>query len=107
MFIYIITVIDSISSEFLHVKTGIPQGSALGLLLFLIHINYLRNIFDENEVNNFADNTTLIITSDNLQDLMLIGKKLNLLDTFVKFNGISMNLTKTAYMVLSPKGEIK
>ena len=103
-----LTMVDSISSNYLHVKTGIPQGSSLGPLLFLIYINDLKNIFDDNEFNVFADDTTLIVTSDNLKDLMAIGnRKLTLLDNFLKTNGISINEAKTAYMILSPKGKLK
>ena len=67
-------VIDGFHSEYMQVESGVPQGSVLGPLLFLIYINDLQNNISSN-VKYFADDTMMyqivespIISSRELND---------------------------------------
>ena len=52
-------VVDGVKSSMLEVKAGVPQGSRLGPLLFLIYINDIVNNI-ESEIKIFAADTTLL-----------------------------------------------
>ena len=52
--------LDDTYSEFKNVSFGVPQGSILGPLLFLIYINDMRNAVNHSVVHNFADDTNLL-----------------------------------------------
>ena len=56
-----IVVVDSQKSEMLEVKSGIPQGSRLGPLLFIIYMNDIINDI-ESDILIFADDTCLFAT---------------------------------------------
>ena len=58
-------VINGQSSEWKHIKAGVPQGSVLGPLLFLIFINDITNEVQSSEVRLFADDTILYVIADN------------------------------------------
>ena len=62
-----------INTGVLHVNTGVPQGSILGLLLFDTFINELFYSITKSEVCNFADDNTLYSCNKNFQILTLIG----------------------------------
>merc|ERR1712055_973207 len=52
-------VIGSNSSEILDTKIGVPQGSTLGPLLFILYINDMSNSLSNLKVVHFADDSTL------------------------------------------------
>ena len=51
-------------------KCGIPQGSYLGPLLFLLYINDFENCFENMTQNMYADDTCVTVASENLNDLI-------------------------------------
>ena len=53
----------------LSIQCGVPQGSTLGPLLFLIYINDMPNCLEKANIRTFADDTTLFYSSNSLQDL--------------------------------------
>ena len=74
------TEIGIISSKFQTIKCGVPQGSCLGSLMFLIYINNLPNA-TQCQTTLFADDTTLHLSNKNLNDLQHeMNKKLNKID---------------------------
>jgi hypothetical protein len=65
-------VLEDISSNWEFNKYGIPQGSILGPLIFLLYINDLPDAFPTMKTILYADDTTLIINNENLDDFKTI-----------------------------------
>ena len=82
---------------------GVPQGSILGPLLFLLYINDLPNATSLN-ILSFADDTTAYISDHNMQNLQTnINRELNKIYIWLCHNKLSLNIEKTSYMVFSAK----
>ena len=80
------------------IKTGVPQGSILGPLLFLVYNNDLPEISRQIKMVMYADDTTLYC---NLGDLSedIINNELTNVSEWLAANKLSLNLKKTKYMV--------
>ena len=75
-------VINGCSSEFLTIESGVPQGSVLGPLLFLIYINDLEQDIKSN-IKFFADDTMLYsIVSDPILSASNLNHDLNLIQNW-------------------------
>ena len=60
------TLINGIKSNFGYVNFGVPQGSVLGPLLFLLYINDIKHAIGCDNVKLFADNTFLFTNDINI-----------------------------------------
>ena len=88
------------------VNIGVPQGSVLGPLLFLLYMNDLANYVPEFYTILFADDTSLSLAGDNYKDLL--GNFNCLLEKVTKWlrvNLLSLNVGKTKYFLFKKKGE--
>jgi hypothetical protein len=67
--------IDSVKSALLPVVCGIPQGSILGQLLFILNVNDLVNVSKLAKIIMFADDTNLFFSGSNSYDISVeLGK---------------------------------
>ena len=90
-------------SESKYITCGVPQGSCLGPLLFLIHINDLPNISEVLHFYLFADDTNIYYEAETVQKLeTVINRELRKLDTWLIVNRLSLNIAKTKFLVFHP-----
>ena len=91
-------------SDLKTIKCGVPQGSILGPLLFLLYINDLPQVSEYFMPILFADDTNLFATGYNLNDIVSeINKEIANIYAWVKANKLSLNIDKTNFMLFTPK----
>ena len=89
------------------VTCGIPQGSILGPLLFLIYINDLPTSLEHSSSRMFADDTTLTVSGKSLHDVeVAINHDLSNVNQWLCANKLSLNLVKTEYILIGSRHNI-
>ena len=92
------------SADSCPITYGVPQGSIIGPVLFLIYINDLPECLNEGLPRMYADDTNISFQSnkfDELEDLMNI--KLGKLKEWLNANKLSLNVAKTEFMVIGSR----
>ena len=99
--------IKGFNSEEKAMEYGVPQGSVLGPLLFLIYINDIHNPLKFSTTRLFADDTNLLIENNSLEQLQKhLNSDLRNLSAWLKANKISLNTSKTELIIFRHPSKI-
>jgi hypothetical protein len=91
------------------IKHGVPKGTILGPLLFLLYINDLPKVVNDKSISIlFADDTSILITSANKNDFQTKRTtKFNLINEWLGINLLSVNFITTHYVEFTTKNKPK
>ena len=95
---------NNVTSSRQKITCGVPQGSILGPLLFLIHINDMHLSVTSSTLYHFADDTNLLCSGMTLKKLKkVMNKDLSLLYEWLCANRLSVNENKTEFIIFRPR----
>ena len=91
-------------SNYYSIKCGVPQGSILGPLLFLLYINDLSNVSNILDIILFVDDTNIFFSHRDQNYLVkTINSEMNKLTEWFKCNKLSLNAKKSSFMIFQPR----
>ena len=98
---YQYTNVRKFMSSYTKVSCGVPQGSCLGPLLFLLYINDI-SLISNFDATLFADDTCLMMADNNLKNLEhKVQIELKKVNSWLCQNKLSLNFSKTNYMLIN------
>ena len=88
------------TSDKLVIKHGVPQGSVLGPLLFLLYIHDIPTVSKKLTFHPFADDTNIYFESSDLMHLhKTINKELRKVQKWLESNRLALNIDKTNFLL--------
>jgi len=99
-----VTFVNKTLSHMVNVNVGVPQGSVLGPLLFILYVNDIGECSNDALIRLFADDTNVFVSHKNLEVLKEKAEH-TLADLIVWFsaNKLTLNINKTCFNVYSNK----
>ena len=97
-------VFEGVESDRCLTSCGVPQGSILGPLLFLLYINDISSVSTVMYMILFADDTNAFFTGSNLDEIFkMINDELPKIVTWLQANKLSLNVNKSHFIVFTRK----
>ena len=98
-----ITKFDDVMSDAENILFGVPQGSVLGPILFLIYINDTVHSSTQGEFVIFADDTNIVIAAKTKKEAYNVSNHvLRSIYAYMHANQLHINLSKCAHMYFRP-----
>ena len=91
------------------IRCGVPQGSNLGPLLFLLYVNDLPNCLKQSSAEMYADDSILTASSNDLTMYRLqtiLNSELNNINQWLVANKLTLNVDKTEYMIIGTRQKL-
>ena len=99
--------VNGVLSDSANITCGVPQGLILGPLPFLLYINDLPYCLKQSTTRMFADDTNISVTGTCFKDVQAsVNSKLEIVKEWLTANKLSINVTKTEYMLIASKHKI-
>jgi len=97
--------INGITSDYIAVLSGVPQGSVLGALLFLIYVDNLASLSISvgSQISMKADNLLLFRAISTQSDYCVLRNDVAAIENCSSSNSLNFNISKCKYMVISRK----
>ena len=96
--------IDGVDSNVNDINVGVPHGSCLGPLMFLVYINDLQCMVKSSKVYMYADDTSVYHSSKDIsQPNTVLNEELRRIDRWLKGNKLFLNVAKTRSMLITTK----
>ena len=98
------TIVNDTVSDKIEVTHGVPQGSVLGPLLFLLYINDLNEAISHSIIHHSADDTNILFSHKCLKKIdKYINHDLSQIVQWLRGNIISLNASKAEIILFLPK----
>ena len=96
--------VSGASSDILPVASGVPQGSVLGSLLFIIYVNNITTVpLSAGSMTLYADDILLYHPISTSSDFHFLQEDINNLCSWTDDNYLNFNASKCKYMIISKK----
>jgi len=96
--------VNNIKSDFKIIGCGVPQGSILGPLLFLVYMNDLSQASQVLQYILYADDSSLFLSVNDLDRLVTrFNNELQNISQWLYINKLILNVNKTNYMIFTNK----
>ena len=98
-----VTAVDSLTSDISNIVCGVPQGSVLGPLLFLLYVNDIYSSSLKFKFYLFADDTNILFCHKNLKCLeKIMNDELSKVCKWLISNKLSLNIRKSNFIIFRP-----
>ena len=96
---------ENTDSDYSKITCGVPQGSILGPLLFLIYVNDMADVSSSLFTLLFADDTNTFLTGQNINTMITsMNQELKKLLIWMQANKLSLNISKTHFIIFRSPG---
>ena len=99
--------IGNTKSTIMEIKSGVPQGSILGPILFIMYINDMVYSYPIKAVDLYADDSTLHKSGTNINDIQTrLQNDLNRINSWCKYNNMALHPGKSKCMLIGPPSKL-